>query len=91
MLSSARVSALSLMIVALGGTSLLAAPRRAQTCYLVQKVYQGTCASVTVADCTFANLGCPSEAEDFRCTAVSEGEYQLSCCYNGNDVGVCAS
>lgn len=90
MLSSARLSVLSLMIVALGGTSLLAAPRRAETCYLLQQRLPGTCPSDLEGACTSVGSGCPAEPTGYNCQPVNQGEYLLSCCFNGNKTGACA-
>lgn len=86
---SVRISLLSLVVVAVGGGSLLAESRRVPECYFVQTVYEGNCPPLEqqLEKCAHVNLGCPAVAEAVKCNFVSPNNHQISCCYNGYETG----
>jgi hypothetical protein len=90
-----RTIILSMGVVLLGASSLLATPRRTDTCYLLDIPGEGGCPSqaAQVAACISVGQGCPSWPDNATCESTwagGVGHHVIHCCFNGNDVGVCA-
>lgn len=89
MTAANRTIVLSMGVVLLGASSLLASPRRVPECYLLEKTGEGSCPSSPRDHCINVGSGCPTEPDRANCTPHAGG-YTIHCCFNGNDQGVCA-
>lgn len=89
MTAANRIIVLSMGVVLLGASSLLASSRRADSCDLWDRTGEGSCPHDTMAECENLGGGCPAAADRAPCEA-NGATYVIHCCFNGNSTGVCA-